>query len=130
MPQPSSWISIIAWSPSQRVRTVITPLASASRSRSSIACAALTTMLRNTWLSSFSWHTTVGSSPRSVRTSATYLYSLRATASVVSSARLMSAATCSGCATYANSFIARTIDDTRSRPNIARETAIGICSDR
>jgi hypothetical protein len=56
-----------------------------------IACAALMMRLRKTWLISPMLHVTGGNVPRSSSTSATYLYSLRQTDSVVSIASFKSA---------------------------------------
>ena len=69
----------------------IEPRSPVSPTASSIACAALTSRLRTTWLMSPPWQITGGQRRRGRwSTSATYLYSLRATVSVVLIASLRS----------------------------------------
>ena len=95
-----------------------------------MAWAPLTMMLSTAWLSAPMWQSTGGSSPSSVRTSATYLYSLRAIVSVVAIARLRSAWLRSARSGWANSLSERTMVATRSRPSTERATALGISSSR
>ena len=95
-----------------------------------MACAAFTIRFRNTWLSSLILQVTCGSESKRVSTVAMYLYSLVATISVVSMARLMSAALCSLASGCANSFIARTMPATRPTPSSVRSKAFGTSTPR
>ena len=132
MPPPVSAMRTSSQRSSARVDTVITPLPLLPPSVwSAMAWAALTRMLRNTWLSSPGRQLSRGrSSARRVSTSATYFHSLRLTVMVLSRARLMSTRVLSSVPGWENSRMARTMVATRSTPSRVCSMVPGISASR
>ncbi len=130
MPPPVSAMLIRTVSSWAAVRIVIVPRSPESPITSPIACAALTMRFSTTWLMSPRLQTTVGSSPSSHATSATYLYSLVATMRVFSITAFRSTGERSAVGGWPNSRIARTIVATRCTPSTVRWNAAGTRSVR
>ena len=124
IPHPLSPIQISTWSPSQRVRMFSTPCSLCGPS--AMACAALTTRLRNAWFSSLGKPSTCGSGSSAVGTSVTTRSSCAAMVSVSRSILFTSMGTADSPPGCEKLFMALTMRETRVTPSMMRSIDFGI----